>query len=421
MTVNVFLYNVVPVKADLTALKNKADTPFILIGSHYCLSHLSAENKGLFDEIHPVHNRSFHQIHHQEVEHIVLSLIERYGAKNLRLLSNEDSTQLVCAQLREQYGIPGNSLAQVLPYVNKLVSKNKLQGQLRTPRFTPFEKKAYQTDAELYINEVIQSIGFPMFIKPVDLVSSIDTFHIPDEASLRAVFAKIVEKPWDFEIDEFIEGELFHCDVIVRNNRSEFFMAGQYAWPLARFSKGSPMGSIPVNDDSLLSRLKDFTERVLNALGRFSSAFHIEVFKHSQTGELIFLEAAARTPGAMVPDMYKMIMGRHLEELHYHVQLFPEQELTIEKPKTLAGWITFPKIEGTLSEIRKPELSVNYQFLSVVKNGDSMEQAASLLDSACSILFWDDCFHNISHTFEYLRYFNPLTISASKRPLSGND
>lgn len=198
-------------------------------------------------------------------------------------------------------------------------------------------------------------------------------------------------------------------------------MAGQYAWPLARFSKGSPMGSIPVNDDSLLSRLKDFTERVLNALGRFSSAFHIEVFKHSQTGELIFLEAAARTPGAMVPDMYKMIMGRHLEELHYHVQLFPEQELTIEKPKTLAGWITFPKIEGTLSEIRKPELSVNYQFLSVVKNGDSMEQAASLLDSACSILFWDDCFHNISHTFEYLRYFNPLTISASKRPLSGND
>ncbi len=50
-------------------------------------------------------------------------------------------------------------------------------------------------------------------------------------------------------------------------------------------------------------------------------------------GELIFLEAAARTPGALVPEMYEIAFNIHLEEMHYLSQInpkfIPKQQLSI--------------------------------------------------------------------------------------------
>ncbi|WED43700.1 ATP-grasp domain-containing protein [Legionella cardiaca] len=410
MTVYVFLYNVVAIKSNLSHLKGDSDCQFILIGSEYCLNHLSDENKSLFNEIYRLNNRSFHQINSDEVELILLDILNRFNPQDIRLLSNEDSTQLVCALLREKYSIPGYQSSQVLPYVNKVVSKHKLARKVRIPHFISFDKNAYKSNNEAYLNTVVNKIGFPMFIKPIDLVSSIDTYHVTDMANLRKVLKIISQKSWDFEIDEFIEGDLYHCDAILRENTIEFFMAGKYAWPLAKFSKGSPMGSFPINDASLFSELKEFTDNVLNALGTFSSAFHIEVFKSKKSGELIFLEAAARTPGAGVPDMYKIIYGKHLEELHYQVQMHPERKLNVEHSETYAGWITFPKIKGTLVGIKQPNIPINNTLSSFVKMGDKLEQAVSLLDSSCSIVFWDECYHKAKETFEYLRFYEPLIV-----------
>ncbi|RMX21720.1 hypothetical protein EAS68_02910 [Legionella jordanis] len=413
MTIYVFLYNVVPIKSNLSQLKEDQDSTFILIGSDYCLQHLSDDNQKLFQEIHGIH-RNFHQPDLNEVETILLNILERYDAKNIRLLTNEDSTQLTCATLREKYGIPGNNSEQVLPFVNKLVSKSKLAGKIRTPRFLSFDKTSFQDNPEAYLSSIIEYIGFPMFIKPIDLVSSIDTYHVPDVKTLRNVLNSIVGKSWDFEIDEFIEGDLFHCDVIIREHRIEFFMAGKYAWPLAKFSKGSPMGSLPINDSVLFAQLRAFSENALTCLGQFSSAFHLEVFKDHKSGEFIFLEAAARTPGALVPDMYKLIFNRHLEELHYHVQMYPDQELGIEQSETFAGWVTFPKVKGTLLEIKQPSISINNNLNHYVQSGEKMEQAVSLLDSSCSVVFWDDCYRKAEQTFEYLRHYQPLILNEAE-------
>lgn len=407
MTIYVFLYNVVAIKATMENLACVDNNKFILIGSDYCLKQLSEKNKDFFDEIHLV-SRNFHQIDLKEVEPILAELVKVHGSNNIRLLTNEDSTQIVCAQLREKYNIVGSNTAQVLPFVNKIISKNRLAGKVRTPRFISFNKLAYQSNPEKYLEQVITDIGFPMFIKPIDLVSSIGTHYIPDSNVLRTVMTEIAGEPWEFEIDEFIEGNLFHCDVVVRNNTIEFFMAAKYAYPLARFSKGSPMGSIPVNDQQLFSELKQFSLDALNCLGMFTSAFHLEVFQDKQSGELIFLEAAARTPGALVPEMYEIIFDQNLEELHYLVQMNSDCHLTIRKTSNQAGWITFPQTEGVLLNIKKPDISINNTITNFVKSGDELKQAKSLLDSSCSVVFWDKSFQKINEAFEFLKAYNPL-------------
>ncbi|KTD52998.1 ATP-grasp domain-containing protein [Legionella quateirensis] len=410
MTVYLFLYNVVAIKATLSQIAYDADSQFILIGSEYCLDKLSETNKSFFHKTHQV-TRNFHQIDFHEVETILLSYLKDHEAGSIRLLTNEDSTQLVCAQLREKYRIPGSTTEQVLPYVNKAVSKNKLLGHIKSPEFVLFDKQAYQENNERYIQSVIDQIGFPMFIKPVDLVSSIGTYYIPDELTFRKVLECIHQEPWTFEIDQFIDGDLFHCDAVVHDNDIEFFMAGRYANPLAKFSKGSPMGSIPVKDESLFEDLKAFSHSILKCLGMFSSAFHIEIFQDKKTGELIFLEAAARTPGALVPEMYEMMFDQNLEKLHYVAQMNSIRVLGIHPTPYHAGWITFPQIKGTLVDINKPQINIKNNTTYFVTSGETLKQANSLLDSSCSVVFWDESYQNIENTFEFLKHHQLLKFN----------
>ncbi len=195
------------------------------------------------------------------------------------MLTNEDSTQIICARIREKYNIYGVSVENVTPYVKKDVSKSKLSGKINIPKFTLFDKQLFHKAPAEYLYRIKESIGFPIFIKPIDLVSSIGTYFIPNEEVLLSVLYDISKEEIDFEIDEYIEGNLFHCDFIVCNNDIKFFSACKYANPLAQFSKGSPMGSIPVGNEELQSNLYHFSKSVLKILGSFLLLFTLKCFK----------------------------------------------------------------------------------------------------------------------------------------------
>ncbi len=410
MKVYVFIYNVVAIKAKLSEVLDKKDSRFILIASDYCINNLSPENQQFFHEIHRI-ERNFHTPDITQIEPVINDLVAQYTAKALVLLTNEDSTQLSCALLRDKYNIGGNKIHDLIPYVKKNISKLKLEGIVKTPRFELFNKEKYDKNAEVYKTELIAEIGFPMFIKPIDLVSSIGTHLVNDEKTLSIILATIRQSAWDFEIDEYIDGELFHCDFIVVHQDIKFFSACRYANPLAQFSKGKPMGSIPINDTALFDALCTFSFSALKALGIFSSAFHVEVFKDNKTGELIFLEAAARTPGALVPEMYEISHGVHIEKLHFLTQIAPEKVPDRQAPFLYAGWITYPKTDGIIKNICFPTLRIHHKTITYLEKGAQSSQASSLLDSVCSVLFWDTSHQKLTKIFERLRHSNPVILN----------
>ena len=171
------------------------------------------------------------------------------------------------------------------------------------------------------------------------------------------------------------------------------------------------MGSIPVNDNTLFDELYTFSFSALKALGLFSSAFHVEVFKDKQTGALIFLEAAARTPGALVPEMYEISHGVHLEQLHFLTQIAPEKVPDRQAPFLYAGWITYPKTKGIIKNICFPKLKIHHKTITYLEKGTQSSQANSLLDSVCSVLFWDASHQKLTKTFERLRHSNPVILN----------
>ncbi|WP_162145878.1 hypothetical protein [Legionella moravica] len=70
-------------------------------------------------------------------------------------------------------------------------------------------------------------------------------------------------------------------------------------------------------------------------------------------------------------------------------KIAPDLIQTSPKPSISAGWITYPKTHGVLSDICFPEITISHKKITHIKKGDTLNQANSLLDSACSVLFWD--------------------------------
>ena len=404
--VYIFIYNVVYIKTDFKKIKELTNSKLVLIGSNYCIEHLSSSNKCHFDDVYQV-SRNFQQINYDEVANIVSGYVNEYGASNIMLLTNEDSTQVVCAQLRELYGIIGNNVKTVLPFVNKVVSKNKLDNVVRIPKFTQFDKNAYLESKELYLGNLVDKIGgFPMFAKPIDLVSSIETHYIADFKSLYSIAERISEQVYEFEIDEFIDGELFHCDAMIINNQVKFFMAGKCSFALARFFEGKPVGSIPIHDKTLFTELQIFSEKVFNKLSCPNGAYHLEAFWDKVKQELVFLEVGARTGGALISRVYQKLFNINIEEVNYLIQLGFLNELNVAQPEVFAGFLNFPIIKGKLIKFNKPFLNIQSEFIEFVEEGKIMKTPDCLLDIACSMIFWDKSYTKVEKTFEFLKNYN---------------
>lgn len=415
--IDVFLYNVVYIKCDFSKLRQSSNQKMVLIASPYCLNELSAENRRCFDEIHPI-SRDFHQIDYDEVDRIVLSYVTQYGAQNIRLLTNEDSTQLVCATLREKYGISGHKASVLLPFVNKVVSKDRLENAVRMPKYLHFVKDQYSLNKEVYLGTIQAQLGFPMFAKPIDLVSSVETHFIPDMDALISVSERIAAHAYEFEIDEFIDGELFHCDAMIIDGSIEFFMIGKCSFALSRFFDGKPVGSIPIIDQQKFNTLKEFCAKVFDKLNCPSGAYHLEAFLDRKTDEFVFLEVGARTGGALITRVYERLFDLNIEETNYLIQMGLIKSLNIATKELYAGFLNFPKIKGTVMGLIKPELDIEHEFIEFVKPNDRLRQAENLLDISCSIIFWDQSYQKIDEAFEYLKNYNPLRVNiATVNPL----
>jgi PAS domain S-box-containing protein len=418
--VYIFIYNVITIKSNFSKLKHTSgNQEFVLIASDYCINALSPENAACFDEIHTI-PRDFHHADYAKIEKIVLSYLSSHSAENIRLLTNEDSAQLVCAKLNEKYNIPGFTTDDILPFVDKATSKKILTGKIKLPKFELFDKIKYQKTGNEYLHKIIQKIGLPIFIKPIDLVSSLYTYKVNSLEEFMAVADEIMNYQYQFEVDEFIDGDLFHCDTLMNEGKIVFFTAAKYACPLSLFSKGAAIGSLPVADKKLFKRLGDFTKETIKNLAGKNGGYHLEVFLNKKD-ELVFLKIAARTPGALVPVMYEIQFGFNIEELHYtaHMGLLSNIHVNTNRNK-FAAWITYPKPDGVIIDFKQPKVDAKYKFINHVTIGEKSATTKSLLDGACSFVLWDNSLKKLQQSFEYLKSHSPIRVEKTKNADTAN-
>ena len=210
---------------------------------------------------------------------------------------------LLAARLRQEFGVPGLDVTQAQRFRDKEIMKQALDDAgIRTPRHV-----AAQSVADVW--EAIQTIGFPIILKPIDGAGSADTYRVNDEADLKAVLPALRHVP-QVSVEEFVDGEEYTFDTITVNGKIAYYNVAWYR-PRPLIARSHEWISPQVialrdlDDPELQEGIKMGFD-VIKAL-QFDTGFtHMEWYRKAD-GEVVFGEIGARPPGAHQVDQMKYV------------------------------------------------------------------------------------------------------------------
>ena len=208
---------------------------------------------------------------------------------------------MLAAELRQQLGVPGLTVAQAHRFRDKEAMKAALdQAGIRTPRHVAVDSIAACWDAA-------EEIGFPVIIKPIAGAGSADTYRVDDADELRAVLPRLRHVP-TVSVEEFVDGEEYTFDTITIDGQVAYYNVAWYRpRPLvARSNEWISPQVIALRDvdDPVLAEGIRMGFDVIKAL-EFGSGFtHMEWYRKAD-GEVVFGEIGARPPGAHQVDQMK--------------------------------------------------------------------------------------------------------------------
>lgn len=253
-----------------------------------------------------------------------------------RLIAVSEFTLGIAAEVREALGIPGPRPDDVAVYRDKLRMKELVaKAGIRVPRFDGC------ASAESAL-EFARTLGFPLILKPVSGAASMGVHRVEDEAGLTALLATVDLA--DYELEEFIDGAIFHVDGFADARGGIPFMAvSRYIGDCLAFEAGGqPLGSVVVQDSPLRTQVQGFARECVAGLGMTSMPFHLELFVEPG-GDLVFLEIAGRIGGAEVPYLTDKLFGVNLFELWLDALCEGGATVPPQTGDPSGGWLIIPK------------------------------------------------------------------------------
>ena len=195
--------------------------------------------------------------------------------------------------------MPGLSVVDTVAFRDKGAMKQRVEAAgLRTPQSV----RATTRDG---CREAAERIGFPLIIKPIAGAGSADTHRIEDAAKLEAALASLGHVP-EVSVEEFIAGDEFTYDTVCAGGTIAFENVCEYR-PNPLIGKQVEWISpqvIAYRDlaDPFVAGGVDLGRRVIEAMGFHTGFTHMEWFR-TASGEVVFGEIAARSPGGRLPDL----------------------------------------------------------------------------------------------------------------------
>src|SRR3954466_9923303 len=206
---------------------------------------------------------------------------------------------ILAARLREEFGLPGMTVPQTLPFRDKELMKRTLDAAgIRTPWHA-----SATTVAEIW--ETAERIGYPLIVKPIAGAGSADTYRIDSATELAEVLPLLRHVP-EVSVEEFVEAEELTYDTVCAGGQVLFEHVLLYRprpLEMSMHEWVSPVGislrdlGVPYLEGGL-----EMGRQVRAALGFDTGFTHMEWYRKSD-GEVVFGEIAARPPGARVVDL----------------------------------------------------------------------------------------------------------------------
>lgn len=347
----------------------------------------------------------------------VSNLISQDPDAEWRIVSLNERNVLLAARLSHFFGLPALKESDLKYYHDKVLMKERLQSQgVRVPYYSCVDMQLVRHSPRDYFKQLSLKLGLPFIIKPIDSAGSYGVEKITSLDEFLT-WANDPHKPESlaYDAEEFIEGELFHCDTAVEHGKTIFTQCCRYTCPNMEFAKKSKvLGSIVLPPtDPLRQKLLDFADRALVALGKIDTVSHMEIFV-TASQELIFLEVGARPPGASAALMYQHDFGMSFANLYFRVLAQIPYEFKSDR-LGYSLWAYLPKNIGVVEKIIQPNLLGSYEVDWFIQQGDQVEGPLSMVDPAGKLFVKDNNYLALQQDFEFLKQYQPCQMVNFKK------
>jgi hypothetical protein len=230
----------------------------------------------------------------------------------------------------------------------------------------------------------------PFIIKPTDGFLSVGVskiFGFEDFVSWKKTLPPPTLGASAYEIEEYIEGDIYYGVGIIEGGKKKFIGIGKYINNNLDFLKlGIPIGGRVVDEHEepeVHGKLFEFTENVLEGFGNHDGTYHVEIFFSEARGRPIFLEAANRPGGADHVPSFFLVYGYNLFEWDIIIHgNFRRPEIVIPEKRKYLVWASLPKSKsGKVEHVGLPpslegRLRVDWFF----GPGDQVDTSKDCLD-----------------------------------------
>ncbi len=315
----------------------------------------------------------------------IQNVIEEYQRNEnyeIRLYSEEELFLDDVADLNEKYNLKGIQKKELNKFRNKYYMKESLRKEpihFKVPKYT-----------RDYLDAL--KFKFPVIIKPLSLAGSIGVEKINNKEDLLTYINS--RKMDGYIIEEFIEGDLFHCDALVYQGDLKIFLCGKYFDPLEYATKNKTyIGSEIINEGKIYQDLYDATVEIIDSLNVESSMVHIEIILHA--GKLFFVEIGLRPAGAWVPKMYSLAYGINIYNYHLYTSYPTDDfESLFQKPTYInnfcCGIYLMRLNDKIIKDIYIPKLDCEFLYNPFLSAWKVTKKSSSVMDSVAEIYFYSN-------------------------------
>ncbi|GHJ37177.1 acetyl-CoA carboxylase biotin carboxylase subunit family protein [Streptomyces sp. TS71-3] len=294
-----------------------------------------------------------------------------------RVVAISEGLLLAAGRLRDKLGVPGPTEHQVLGYRDKVTMKDRLGEQgIRVPDYAPFTEGAAL--------RLIARHG-RVVAKPRRGESSAGIAFLDGPEDLRRFLADAEHAgvtPDAYEVEERIDGTLFHIDSVVSKGVPLAATAGRSIEETTSYRHLGAFRDVAVGPGRTLDRLLRFNRAVLACYPHFSGVTHHEVFLNAD--EVVFCEIGGRPGGGGIIPGFHSRTGVNLDEMAVLAHLGEEIPRPAPPADHLTGYALVYAAPGRLEADLTPpatdwiiDTQVRFQVGDVMPRPAGWHQAAA--------------------------------------------
>lgn len=309
--------------------------PVLIVSSEFAKDYEHIENVYSFEEY----------LNDDLIEKEVVEIAAKYNF--IGIFARAESDIIRAAKLREKLKLKGQNLESALAFRNKVIMKDYLKN---SPVILP---NYCHVDSSETIKEFSKKQGFPIVVKPVSESGSTGVEILNNENEMNNYLENnYFSNNVNIEVEEFIEGQMYHIDGLLINREIVFIQPYKYINDCLEYRLNNYLGGRTISpNEKIYKDLIDTVKVVVNKLpSPENMAFHAEIWE-KKNGELVFCEIASRTGGATIGLSIEYGFDFNIDKIWFLVEcgLYKSFIETVSyKP---CGWIVIPPLKGVLLDM----------------------------------------------------------------------